>query len=68
MIGDDRLIAALRAEIDDLRRSVVAFGAPAMVQWARDAGLPPGHLFAEHYDILERAGARMVDFTRGETK
>lgn len=53
-----------REEIEDLRLSVQAFCGPWAVQYARDHGLPEGHLFPCHYDILERAGARMVDFTR----
>lgn len=51
-------------EIEDLRASVVAFGGPWAVMHARTHGLPDGHLFGMHYDILERAGARMDDFTR----
>ena len=54
----------MREENEDLRSSVVAFCAPWAVTYAREHGLPDGHLFANHYDILERAGARMVDFTR----
>ncbi len=55
---------ALLAEIEDLKSAVIAFAAPWSVQYARDAGKPPGHLFPSHYDLLERCGARMVDFTR----
>ena len=63
--------AALRAkdvEIADLRASVVAFGAPWSVEYARERGLPPKHLDPAHYDILARAGARMDDFVRGELR
>ena len=56
----------IEAEIADLKVSVVAFGAPSVVQWARDMGLPVKHLFPEHYDLLARCGARMDDFVRGE--
>lgn len=59
--------AELLAEIADLRLSVIAFGAPVMVEWAREAGYPKGHLYPSHYDILKRAGARMDDFVRHET-
>lgn len=59
-------IAQLKAEIADLRISVIAFGAPWAVTYARERGLPPGHLDGMHYDILKRAGARMDDFVRGE--
>ena len=67
---DDELMLAeierLRAEIADLKISVIAFGGPAMAEWARDFKLPPGHLHPVHYDILEAAGARMDSFTRAE--
>ena len=53
-------------EIRDLRLSVLSFGVIYMVPYAKSLGLPPGHLVAEHYDILKKAGARMDDFTRGE--
>lgn len=53
------------AEIEDLRTSVIAFGAPWAVKYAEDWGLPPKHLDPRHYDILKRAGARMDDFIRG---
>jgi hypothetical protein len=52
------------AEIEELRRNVIAFCAPAAVCYARDRGLPDGHLYAVHYDILTRCDARMDDFTR----
>lgn len=63
----DRLrdrVAALEAENAELKSSVIAFCAPWAVRYARDHGLPEGHLSPVHYDILERCGARMVDFTR----
>lgn len=60
----DAEIARLREEVADLRASVIAFGAPAMVNYARERGWPNGHLFPTHYDILERSGARMASFTR----
>ena len=59
-------IARLRAENADLKVSVIAFGAVAAVAYARDWGLPDGHLAAHHYDILAAAGARMASFTRHE--
>ena len=55
---------AMAGENADLKTSVVAFGAPWAVDHARRIGLPDGHLAPHHYDILERAGARMADFTR----
>lgn len=57
-------VERLRAENADLKTSVTAFCAPWAAQIAKDHGLPDGHLFAGHYDILKNAGARMVDFTR----
>lgn len=58
--------ARLRAEVTELRMSVVAFGGPWAAKYARDCGLPVGHLHPTHYDILTRAGARMDSFIRGE--
>jgi hypothetical protein len=52
-------------EIEDLRISVISFGAPWMVKYAQDWCMPQGHLDPTHYDILKRAGARMDDFVRG---
>lgn len=59
-------IKRLRAEVADLKCSVVAFGAPAAARWAENFNLPPRHIHPTHYDILQRAGARMDDFVRGE--
>lgn len=61
------LIASARRdaeEIERLKSDVCAFAAPWAVTYARDMGLPEGHLHPSHYDLLERCGARMVDFTR----
>jgi hypothetical protein len=55
---------ALEAENADLRALVIAFGAPWVVTYARERGLPEGHLYPTHYDILARCGARMDNFTR----
>ena len=57
-------VERLRVENDDLKSSVTAFCGPWAVKYARDSGLPDGHLMPTHYDILERAGARMDYFTR----
>lgn len=62
----DARIAELEGEVNDLKQSVIAFCGPWAGIYARDFGLPDGHLHPTHYDILERCGARMVDFTRGE--
>jgi hypothetical protein len=59
---------AQQAEIEDLRISVIAFCGLWAVQYAKDQGLPPWHLFPDHYDILERAGARMESFKRAEVE
>jgi hypothetical protein len=59
---------AIRAaeEIEELRACVIAFGAPWAASYARDLGFPEGHLHPTHYDILDRCGARMDAFVRGE--
>lgn len=71
IVGGEAMIEAAFAERDaeirDLKTSVLSFGVIYMVPYAKSLGLPPGHLVAEHYDILKKAGARMDDFTRAET-
>lgn len=57
------LVAVSAADLEDLKTSVVAFGAPHAVIYARDHGLPDGHIFRTHYDALKLAGGRMDDFT-----
>lgn len=57
-------VERLSAENTDLKQSVIAFCAPWAVTYARDGGLPAGHLHPGHYDTLEKCGARMDDFTR----
>lgn len=57
---------ALLAEIADLKQSVIAFCGPWAATYARDFGLPKDHLHPTHYDLLERCGARLVDFTRAD--
>jgi len=59
-------IALRRAaeENAELKQDVIAFCAPWAVTYARDMGYPEGHLHPTHYDILERCGARLVDFRR----
>jgi hypothetical protein len=58
----------LRKQNADLKTSVVTFCAPCAVLYAKDFGLPDGHIHARHYDILKDAGARMVAFTRHDPK
>lgn len=55
---------ALAAENAELKQNVIAFAAPHAASYARDFGLPDGHLHPQHYDLLEKCGARMVAFTR----
>jgi hypothetical protein len=55
---------ALKAEVEDWKMSFIAFAGPAAAQHARDSGLPDGHLHPHHFDMLEKAGARMDSFTR----
>ncbi len=57
-------VAALTAENADLKSSVIAFGGPWAVEYAKQRGLPDGQLIPTHYDILKQAGARMDSFTR----
>lgn len=58
-------VERLRAEVADLKISVIAFGAPAAARYARDFGFSENHMHPAHYDILKSAGARMDDFVRG---
>jgi hypothetical protein len=59
-------IEAQAKEIANLKSSVVAFCAPWAVQYAKDFGLDGLH--PGHYDLLEKCGARLVDFKRAEIK
>lgn len=54
----------MRAENKDLKSSVIAFGGPWAVEYAKSFGLAEGELHPTHYDILANAGARMDDFRR----
>ncbi len=56
--------AEVVVESADLKLSVVTFCAPYAIRYAGDYGLPSGHLHSTHYDLLEKCGARMDDFTR----
>ncbi len=51
-------------EIKRLRSDLIVFCFLWAEPYARDHGLPDGHLHSVHYDILARAGARMDSFTR----
>lgn len=66
--ADIALIVEAVNAYEDLRTSVIAFGAPWAVKYAEEWGLPQKHLDPRHYDILKRAGARMDDFTRGSAE
>jgi len=57
-------IERLRGALEKAHQNVVAFCAPWAVRYAQDHGFPRDHLHPAHYDILEKAGARMDDFTR----
>lgn len=59
-----RAVNKLAAELADANETIIAFSAPWAVTYARDYGLPDGHLHPTHYDILAKAGGRMDDFTR----
>lgn len=64
LLDHQNVIRRLKAEIADLRTSVLAFGGPWAAAYAAEHELPPGHLHHVHYDILAATGARMDDFTR----
>ena len=57
-------LLALKAEVEELRSTVVAFAGPWAVTYAKDYGLADGELHPTHYEILAKAGARMDDFRR----
>ena len=59
-------IARLTAALADANTSVIAFSSIWAVQYAKDLGLPEGHLAPVHYDILAKAGARMDGFSRAK--
>jgi hypothetical protein len=60
-------VVVKREEWHDLKQNVIAFAAPRAAEYAREAGFADGELLAEHYDLLERCGARMVCFKRKAT-
>lgn len=59
-------IEALERERDEARALLIAFCGPHAATYAREFGFAPGELHPVHYDILERAGARMDDFRRAD--
>ena len=60
------LLEAQEKEIERLKADVIAFGALWATQYARSLGLPEGHLHPKHYDLLQKAGARMKSFVRAD--
>jgi len=65
--ANPKTVLELLDEIADLRISVVAFLGPHAAWWAEANG-KPNYLHPQHYDLLEKCGARMVDFKRYEAK
>ena len=71
---DHPIIAAARkvmtpeqvAQIEEWRSCTVAFCAVWAAQHAYAMGRPDGTIDPNNYDILQRAGARMDDFTRAD--
>jgi hypothetical protein len=61
VIADGSVIVP-KDEYDELRQNVVAFLAPWAVRYQQDYRLDGLHPL--HFDILEKAGARMDDFKR----
>lgn len=57
-------LAEVTGENRELKEAVIAFAGPWAAQWAREHDLPESHLHSQHYDLLERCGARMDDFNR----
>lgn len=72
MLGELELIrkgfTALEAENASLKQDVIAFAGAWGGYYAELHQLPANHLHSTHYDILERCGARMVDFVRHEAE
>lgn len=65
--SNPKTVIELLDEIADLRISVVAYLGPHAAFWAEANG-QPNYLHPRHYDLLEKCGARMVDFKRYEAK
>ena len=61
-------IERLERELAEASQTIVAFAGPWAVAYAKERGLPEGHLHAVHFDILKKAGARMDSFTRAAIK
>lgn len=57
-------IEALERERDELRMDVIAFAGPWAAEYGKMNGLGKDTLHPQHYDLLEKCGARMVEFTR----
>lgn len=73
LIATAREAEALRAENALWKERFVSFAAVWGAQWAREHGLPDGHLHPNHYDLLKEAGANLQHFTcaaleQGEVK
>lgn len=62
--GLEEQLADSQKEIEDLKVWLVTYGAVYAARYAEQLGLPSGTIHPSHYDILERCGARMNDFTR----
>lgn len=66
LVAAANAIEALEKERDEARALLIAFCGPHAATYAREFGFAPGELHPVHYDILERAGARMDDFRRAD--
>ena len=61
-------IEALEQQLAGLKEEALPFVAIWAAEYARDHQLPDGALHAEHYDLLAKLGARLVDWKRHERK
>ena len=59
-----RLVLEKDKEIAEWKENTIAFLGPWAVDYAKQIGLPDGHIHHVHYDLLEKAGARLNAFTR----
>ena len=61
-----RALDAMAEENAELKQCVIAFCGPHAARYGEELGLGKDTLHPQHYDLLERCGARLVDFKRGE--
>lgn len=57
-------LAEERGRVAEWKEIAMPYIAVWATSYARERGLPDGHLYPDHYDNLAATGARMDDFTR----